>query len=461
MTSLESLRRRHIDEVRQFTPEAVSHLDWSRDQVLENQTRRLRQVVAHAQQASPFHTERLGQVEASRLELSDLPSLPFMTKADVMDNWDRLVTDPELHLEGVIKHLQGLFRGEHQNYYYLDKYYAAATGGTSGKRGVFLWDWETFVVTANLTYRMEVQYDARHSVESPRRTAVICAGSFVHGSRMLFPTMLDPERDVLVISAATPMDQIYSQLHDYQPDRIVGYASIVEELCAAAIDGRLKIYPDRVSTNSEPLLPEARQLAFEAWGINIHNTWGSVEVGLGATEGQAFSGSTIAEDFLIVESVDAENRPVVDGAEADHVLVTKLYGTAMPLIRYEMTDTLVIDDGPNPDAPGYRRIADIKGRSDSWFVYSGNIKIHPMVFRGVLGQDRHISEYQVRQTDEGAHVLAIAHGDFAPSDVENALKTRLAEAGLGGAAVSIKQVDELPRHPETNKLKRFVPLKKT
>lgn len=458
MESFDALRRRHIADVRHFTPEAVAHLDWTRNQVLDHQTRRLREVVAHAQQESPYHAQRLGHLDASRLELSDLPSIPPMTKADVMNHWDEIVTDRRLHLQGVTDHLRGLHSGQHQNFYYLDEFYAAATGGTSGKRGVFLWDWETFIGTANITYRMEVRQDLQHSADAPRRTAVICAGSFVHASRLLFPTQLDPQRDVRVIAAGTAIDAIVKELNDYQPDRLVGYASIVQELSAEALDGRLKIRPQRISTNSEPVLPEARQMAKEAWGTNIHNSWGSVEIGLVATEGDSFGGMTLAEDFVIVESVDAENRPVADATQADHVLVTKLYGSVMPLLRYEMTDTLVIDDGPNPDAPGYRRIVDIKGRSDSWFVYAGNLRIHPMVFRSVLGQDPHISEYQVQQTEHGARILAITHGDFAPAVSENALKKALTEAGLPDADVTIERVDELPRHPQTNKLKRFVPL---
>ena len=53
----------------------------------------------------------------------------------------------------------------------------------------------------------------------------------------------------------------------------------------------------------------------------------------------------LAEDFLIFEAVDVDNRPVADLARAEKVLVTKLYGTLMPLIRYELTDSLIIDAG--------------------------------------------------------------------------------------------------------------------
>ena len=458
MDDFSRLRARHIEDVRAFAPEAIARLSWSRERVREEQERGLRRMLAHAQRHSRFHAARLAHIDAEAFQLEALKALPSMTKDDVMGAWDELVTDPDLHLEDVSAHLDALLCGEKTNAYLRGQYYAAATGGSSGKRGIFLWDWETFVVTANITYRMDARQDLREPPVGPRRTAVICAGSFVHGSRLLFPTMLDPAREARVFPAGRPISELVAGLNEYQPDRLVGYASIIQEICAEARDGSLKIRPARISTNSEPLLDEARAMALEAWGVNIQNTWGSVEIGLAASEGESFSGMTLAEDFLIFEAVDAGNRPVADLERADKVLVTKLYGTVMPLIRYELTDSLIIDAGPNPDAPGCRRIREVKGRSDAWFVYSGNIRIHPMSFRGVLGQDPHISEYQVQQTPNGARVLVIVHGSFSPVPLEEALVKALAEAGLAGAKVTVQPVAELPRHPETNKLKRFLPL---
>ncbi|MCG8586941.1 MAG: hypothetical protein MI757_19730 [Pirellulales bacterium] len=458
MTPYEMTRARHVEDVRAFADEAAAHLDWSRDRVLEEQRSRLRRVVAHAQESSPFYAKRLGQFDASKCEVTDLAHVEPLTKAAVMDNWDQLVTDDRLRLAEVNEHLERLHRDDSENAYLFDQYYAAATGGTSGKRGVFLWDWETFIVTANICFRMDVRHDRSLPPDAQKRTAVICAGSLAHGSRFLFPTPVDPAREVRVLPAGTPIRQMVADLNAYQPDRIIGYASIVEELAAIALDGDLQIRPTRIATNSEPLLPEARAMAQDAWGINVHNSWGSVEIGLAATEGDDFGGVTLAEDFLIFEPVDADHKPVAEGEQADRVLVTKLFGTAMPLIRYEMTDTLVIDNGPNPDAPGYRRVTEVKGRADAWFVYEGGVKIHPMVFRSVLGQDRHISEYQVQQTPDGVHVLAITHGQFDPSPNVSRLRESLSDAGMANPAVSIQCVGELPRHPQTNKLKRFVPL---
>lgn len=458
--SYEQLRARHLADARALSDEIIGRLSWSRDRILAEQTRQLRRIVADAQSSSRYYQDRLGSIEASRLELGDLPKLPVLTKNDVMSHWDDLVTDQRLTLNGANRHLQQLVSGQETNPYYLDEYYIAATGGSSGKRGVFLWDWETFAVMANLAFRMEMLKDRTNPSHRPKRTSIICAASIVHGSRFLYPIAMDPERSLQIIGANTPIQQMVEMLNEFQPDRLIGYSSLVEELCAEARAGNLKIVPERVSVNSEPLTEKARQLALEVWDTNIHNQWGCVEIGLAASEGESFSGLTMCEDYLIFEPV-GQNREAIAGNRADRLLITKLYGTVMPMIRYEVTDAVVIDDSPNPDFAGYQRIVDIKGRSDNWFVYTDGIRIHPMNFRGVLGQEVNISEYQVQQTKDGAKVLVIAHGTVSNERIARALEGALESAGLKSPAVTVEVVDDLPRHPETNKLKRFVRLSDT
>lgn len=70
---------------------------------------------------------------------------------------------------------------------------------------------------------------------------------------------------------------------------------------------------------------------------------------------------TLAEDFLTMEPMDHSYHPVPDSAVAHRLLIAKLFATVMPLIRYELTDTIILDDGENPDATGFRRVAEMKG----------------------------------------------------------------------------------------------------
>lgn len=457
MTTYLEIHQRQLADVCSYTATAVARLAWSRDQVLEEQRRALRKMVRLAQEGSPFYAKRIGHLESSTMELSDLEKIPPLTKADVMENWDDLVTDRRLKLADMNIHLSQLLEGKTDNAYYLNEYYASATGGTTGKRGLYLWDWETVVITSNITYRMLARRDQQVPPQPPKRMAVICAGSLVHGSRMVFPTTLDPEYEVRIFAAGTPMPEIVAALNEWPPDRLVGYASLVHEMVEQTRRGALRIRPKWVMTNSEPLDASTRALSREVWGVDIHNSWGSVEIGLAGMEGDSFGGLTLAEDYFIFEPIAADGSPVRGAETAERTLVTKLFGKVLPLLRYEMTDTLVFDDGSNPDAPGMRRVLEIKGRADTFFVYD-DVKIHPMVFRGVLGQVPVISEYQVQQTARGARVLAIVHGELDANRVAADLNAVLGNAQLPDAEVSVEAVEELPRHAETNKLKRFVPL---
>ena len=115
MDDFSRLHCRHIEDVRAFTPEAIARLSWSRERVRDEQVRRLRRMLAHAQRHSPFHAARLAHIDAETFQLEDLEALPSMTKDDVMNAWDEVVTDPELHLQDVAAHLDALLSEEKTN----------------------------------------------------------------------------------------------------------------------------------------------------------------------------------------------------------------------------------------------------------------------------------------------------------------------------------------------------------
>jgi hypothetical protein len=77
-------------------------------------------------------------------------------------------------------------------------------------------------------------------------------------------------------------------------------------------------------------------------------------------------------------------------------------------------------------------------------------------FRYVLGTDPRISEYQVRQTEDGADVLVV--GSPEVSAVAAALVSAVRPFGLTHAEISVSVVERIPRRASTGKLRRFIPL---
>ena len=89
----------------------------------------------HATAASPFYRERYAGLDPG--DPVQLRRLPVVDKATVMEHFDDLVTDPRLTLAAVEAHLDGLDRDE----LLLGRYRAMATGGSTGRKGVFVTDW--------------------------------------------------------------------------------------------------------------------------------------------------------------------------------------------------------------------------------------------------------------------------------------------------------------------------------
>lgn len=82
---------------------------------------------------SPFYKDFYGHIDTD--QPFQIDQLPILTKKTMMENFDRVVTDPRLKLADVEGHITQLCRDE----YYLDKYRALSTGGSSGLTGVFIY----------------------------------------------------------------------------------------------------------------------------------------------------------------------------------------------------------------------------------------------------------------------------------------------------------------------------------
>ena len=79
---------------------------WAREDLLAFQREQVRALITHAVAHSPCYRETLGPDAAER-PLAELPTLP---KATMMAEFDRVVTDPRLHLDDLRAHLAGSAR---------------------------------------------------------------------------------------------------------------------------------------------------------------------------------------------------------------------------------------------------------------------------------------------------------------------------------------------------------------
>lgn len=107
---------------------------WTTAQLAAHQRRSVRALRDHARATSMFY-----QQFHHGLDEGPLCDLPVLTNAMLVERFDDIVTNPDVHLPETRGFLTGMRPGE----LYRGHHCAAATGGTTGRSGVGWWDLAT------------------------------------------------------------------------------------------------------------------------------------------------------------------------------------------------------------------------------------------------------------------------------------------------------------------------------
>jgi phenylacetate-coenzyme A ligase PaaK-like adenylate-forming protein len=457
-SSYEVARQRHLKTMLARVATESEKLTWPIERLHQLRDERLRDLIRHAQQNSPWHASRLQGIDADSLSGADLSAIPPMTKADAMAHWDEIVTDRRLTLRAAQQHLNRV--SEAGPGYLLDDYHVVVTGGSSGFTGVFPWDWDGWLEAALASWRILAWSSRELGVPPGARTAFVAAGHASHISEAMRATF-SPAGDSCEVPVTLPLAEITDRLNEFQPDMIVAYPTIMRRLAFEQRDGRLRISPRVILCGAEPLFPHMRETIEGAFGAAVINFYAVSETWLLACSCPGTSPGPgdlhLAEDTVVFEPVDADGSPVRPGEKAAKVLVTNVLNKVFPLIRYEVTDRVTILDTPGQGPWTGRRIAPIEGRNDDLFEYPGGVVIHPYVFWTPLWHSR-IGHYQVRQTRRGADIQVELRGELPLEPVRQAIVSAYREAGHPDPVIGLRAVERIERVAATGKVRAFVPL---
>jgi|tagenome__1003787_1003787.scaffolds.fasta_scaffold20098774_1 phenylacetate-CoA ligase len=161
------------------------------------------------------------------------------------------------------------------------------------------------------------------------------------------------------------------------------------------------------------------------------------------------SGLHLFEDQVITEVVDENNRPVPPGRWGAKVLVTVLFARTLPLIRYEMTDSIRLStDHDCPCGRPYALLDGIQGREQEALHFptsAGPTRVvQPVVFHHVMDQVT-AAGWQIVQQPDGLDVLLAGSRGVEPSVLAARLQTALAEQGVTVPEIRIEEVPAIPR----------------
>ncbi len=431
--------------------ELIGHDRWTVEQLEAFQRRRLRELVRHATADSPFYRERYAGLDPG--DPVELRRLPAVDKATVMERFDDLVCDRRLTLAAVEAHLDGLTRDE-----LLDgRYRAMATGGSTGRKGVFVADraeWRQYLAGF---FRWNHDVGLVPRLPRRRRIASIAAARPLHMTFRMAASIDVGLYRVLRLEAATPLAEMVEALNRYQPEFLYAYGSVLGLLAAEQLDGRLRIGPTAIASSGETHTDELRDAIRAAWGTSSFELYAMTEAGILGSHCDRHSGIHLFEDQAIVEVVDERGRPVPDGQVGHKLLVTNLVLRTQPLIRYEVSDMVAVAGERCPCGRPFRLLAAIEGRNDDILYLpaaaGGTAAVHPLALRTALAGIPGLAQYKVVHDRDGLHVRAALRPDADPTQtvrlVTDRLVEKLAAQGVARPAVQVELRDNLQDERDT------------
>ncbi len=292
----------------------------SSDELQAIRLERLRDILQHAGEFVPFYRDRFaaaGFNPATVTDFSDLQKIPVLTKKDIQENRDSLISTA----------------------YKRQDLIANRTGGSTGSPLQFFHDKQRWDVRQAATIRHNLW--AGHKIG--QKVAVLWGHqSDLAGFKSLKAKLRNIFIDRLLICDSSSfseasLKQFALDFQRFQPEGILAYANSLALVVDFMKANNIELPPPvSIITSAEVLTAENREKIENYFGVKVFDRYGSRETSVIASECSAHDGMHIGAEYLHLEFVDG-NRAVSPGESGD-ILVTVLGNHAFPFIRYSIGD---------------------------------------------------------------------------------------------------------------------------
>lgn len=394
-------------------------------QLQELQVRRLREFLIKVNGHVPYYHELFEQLhfEPSLVNnLDALHSLPFLTKAVIRANTERLKAN----------NTQGLTRFN--------------TGGSSGEPLIF------FLGNERVSHDVAAKWRATRwwGVDIGDPEIVVWGSPIELGSQdkvrqirdRLLRTRLLPAFEM----SEAKLDGFVAEIRAMRPKMLFGYPSALAHIAlhAETRGQRMDDLDIRVAfVTSEKLYDHQREQISRIFGCRVANGYGGRDAGFIAHECPSGGMHLTAED-IIVEIVDEGGNPVPHGT-AGEIVTTHLATGDFPFIRYRTGDIGILDDQPCACGRGLPLLKEIQGRTTDFVVAQDGTVMHGLALVYVVRDIPGVKEFKIiQETPSLTRVLLMTEAPFHADDMQTiseGFKKRLG----ADVAIHIETVASIPK----------------
>lgn len=423
---------------------------------------RVARLIDRAVRDSPLYARRAG----SARRLGDFDPIG---KRELMAHFDDWATDRRITRRAAEAHLQTADSADG----WLGRYLLWTSSGTSGQPGLFVQD------AASLA-----AYDALDALRlrpggwlpqalgpwgPVRRFAYVGAigGPYAgHVNLLRLQRIVPPPWTPRVerLSVLQPLADIARQLEALQPQILITYPSCAAALAEAQAEGEMKLSLEEVWLGGEQLSAAQRDRVGGVFGCPVRNCYGASEfysMAFECTQGRLH----LNDDWVVLEGVDADGRPVPHGEFSHTTLLTNLANHTQPLLRYELTDRVRFDPEPCPCGRSLP-VIEVQGRGDDVLRLRGQgsapAVLLPLALETILEEEAGVTRFQLLLHSDEWLELRLApedsHSARAFDRCRAALDRHLLRQGIRGMRV---QRSACPPALQTGsgKLRRVVDLR--
>jgi phenylacetate-CoA ligase len=295
------------------------HAFWKTSRLEEYQDSRLRAVIRHAYETSPFYHEKFRQASLKPSDINnrvDLKKLPVIRKQELADNIGKVLSDK----------------------FSVDDLKVSRTSGSTGK------PISIYMTQREDEYRKAKHLRAQTALGQKPWDKWVTITSPLHFAETTRLQRLLKLYGVYAVSAFDNVEEQISRIERLKPDVLDGYSNSILLLAKEVKKrGTCRINPKFLVSGAELIGEGSRRLVEEVFGVPFYDQYGSNEFERLAWQCKEKKEYHIDADSVVMQFVDENGEEVAPGKEGE-VVCTSLFNYAMPFIRYSLDDIGIPSD---------------------------------------------------------------------------------------------------------------------
>ncbi|MCH5343223.1 MAG: phenylacetate--CoA ligase family protein [Acetatifactor sp.] len=425
----------------------------SRQQIELLQKKKLEKILKFAYKHSPYYRKvfETAGIKAEAITQTPLSEFPTLNKEQLIEHFDDLVTNRSLNQEELLRFDEHSADGAET---YLGKYHVVHSSGSTGTPRYFVYDnaaWEQMLlgIIRGALWGMSMPEILKLLAEKPRILYIAATDGRYGGAMAVGDGVRGVRAEQKFLDINTPLTKWIDAIQDFRPNMLIGYPSAIKILAELMEAEGTTLRIKRIISCGEPLSPGLRKYLESTFKTTVMNFYGASESLALGVEQQADEGMFLFDDLNIVEVIDGE------------MYLTCLYNFTQPLIRYHISDHLVLRESERDATCSFSRADVLLCRNEDvlWFeTKNGRMEyLHPLSIEGLCIEG--LLDYQFCQTSKNsfemiAEITSPSVGEKVSKEIKRQMQTLLFKNGLADVQFSIRFARQIM--PDTNTGKKLL-----